>query len=58
MPDDLVRDTELFSLRLSNKSMTAAHTAIAVQCEWIKIIPIFVRLAKNMFFGEPQNFSN
>ena len=30
--------------------MTTANTTITVQCEWIKIIPIFVRLAKYIIF--------
>ena len=32
-PGSLVRGTDLFSLQLSNKKMTAASTAIAVWCE-------------------------
>ena len=50
--DYLVRGTDLFSLRLSNKKMTIANTTIAVHCKWIKIIPIipiFVRSAKSYF---------
>ena len=59
IPDYLVRSTDLFSLRLSNKKLTTANITIAIQCEWIKIIPIFsVRLAKIYFWGVPQNFSN
>ena len=33
IPDYLIRGTDLFSLRLSNKNMTTANTTIAVQCE-------------------------
>ena len=33
LPDCLVRGTDLFSLRLSNKKMTAANTTVAVQYE-------------------------
>ena len=40
IPDYVVRGTDHFSPRLSNKKMTIANTAITVQCEWIKIIPI------------------
>ena len=40
--DYLVRDTDLFSLRLSNKKMTTAIITIAVWCELIKMIPIFL----------------
>lgn len=37
------------SLRLSNEEMTTANTTIAIQCEWISVIPIcFVKFAKNM----------
>ena len=47
----LVRDMDLFSIILSNKRMTLANTTIAIQCEWIKIIPVFfVRSAKNIFW--------
>ena len=42
IPDYLVRGTNLFSLRLSNNKMTTANTTIAVWCEWIKSIPIFL----------------
>ena len=42
IPDYLVWGTDLFSLRLLNKKMTTANTTVAVQCEWIKIIPIFL----------------
>ena len=38
------------SLRLSNKEMTTANTAIVIQCEWIKIIPIFCQIGKKIFF--------
>ena len=55
IPDCLVRSTDLFSLTLSNTKMTIANTTAAVCCEWIKIMPIFVRLAINiMFFGVSQ----
>ena len=56
LPHNLVRGTDLFSLRLSNKKN---DNTIAIWYE-IKIIPIFflVRLAKNIFLGVPQNFSN
>ena len=50
--------TDLFSLRLSNKKMTIANTTIAVWCECIKIISMFLWLAKNVFLGVPQNFRN
>ena len=51
-PDHLVRGTELFTLRLRNLKHEDTNTTI-------KIIPIFfVRLAKNVFFGMPQNFSS
>ena len=41
------------------KKMTTASTTIAAWYERIKIKPIlFVRLAKVIFFGVPQNFSN
>ena len=33
VPDYLVRGTDLLSLRLSNKKMSAANTMIAIQCE-------------------------
>ena len=33
IPDYLVRGTDLFSLRLSNKKMTTAYTTITIQCE-------------------------
>ena len=46
IPDYLVRGTDLISLRLSNKKMTTAKTTIAVQCELIKIIPIFCQMGK------------
>ena len=46
----LVRDTGLFSLILSNKKMTTASTAIAVSYKYIKIIPFFVRSAKNIIY--------
>ena len=39
-PDYLVRGTDLFSLRLLNKKMTTTNTAIAVQCERMKIISV------------------
>ena len=39
--DYLARGTDLFSLRLSNKKMTTHNKTIAIQYEWIKIIPIF-----------------
>ena len=46
-PDCLVRGTDLFSRRGSNKKMTTANTTVAVQCEWLNIIAIFfVRLTK------------
>ena len=32
IPDYLVRGTDLFSLRLSNKKMTAANTALQWKC--------------------------
>ena len=45
-PDCLVRGTDLFSLRLSNRKMTTANTTLAVQCEGIKIISIFCQVGK------------
>jgi hypothetical protein len=41
-PDYVVRDTDLFSFRLSNLKMTTANTTMAIQCERIKIIPKFL----------------
>ena len=57
-PDYLVRDTDLFSLRLSNKKMTTANRTLAVRYEWIKIIPVFGQIGKkyNISFGGLQNF--
>ena len=46
IPDYLVRDTDLFSLRLSNKRITTANIT--------KLHLFLVRSAKNVF----QNFSN
>ena len=46
--DYIVRSTDLFSIKLSNlKKMTRPNTSVAVLCDWIKIIPIFVRSVKN-----------
>ena len=45
-------------LRLSNEKMTTADTTVAIWCEWVKIIPIFVISAKNIFSVVPQHFSN
>ena len=42
IPDYLVKGTDIFFLWLSNKKMTTTNTTIAVWCEWIKIIPIFL----------------
>ena len=47
--DYLVRGTDLLSLRLSNLKMTTANT-IAIQCEWIKIIPIFLSDWQKTYF--------
>ena len=55
VPVYLVRNTDLFSFRLSNLKMTTTNTTIAVHSERIKIIPIFVRLAK-IFFGCAAEF--
>ena len=52
IPDYLVRGTDLFSLRLSNKNMTTANTTIAIWCEWIKIIPILLSDWQKNFFLE------
>ena len=41
IPDHEVRDTDLFSLRLPNKKLTIASKAIAIWCEWIKIILVY-----------------
>ena len=38
----LLTDTDLFPLKWSNKKMTTANTTIAIWCEYIKIIPIFL----------------
>ena len=40
----LVRGTDLFSLRLSNRRMTIPNTTVAVWCQW-------VGSEKNVFFG-------
>ena len=56
--DYLVRDTDVFFLWLSRKNMTTANTTIAVWCEWIKIIFLFVRSAKSTIFDVVQNFSS
>ena len=58
IPDYLVRSTDLFALRLSNKKLTTANITIAIQCEQIKIKPIFVRSAKNIihFFHYATEF--
>ena len=45
--DCLVRGTEVSSLRRSNKKRTTANTTIVVQCEWIKILPIFCVCARD-----------
>ena len=50
VPDYLVRDTGLFSLRLSiekKKKDNSQHNN-SCQCEWIKIIPIFGRSTKKI----------
>ena len=59
IPDYLERDSDLFSLRLSNKKMTTANTTTTIQYERIKIIPIFwPNWQKYIFLIVPQNFSN
>ena len=50
----LVRGTDPFSLKLSNKRMTTANI-IAIQCAWIKIISIFCQIGKTVFSGVLQN---
>ena len=51
LTDYLVRGTDLFSLRLSNKSkMMTVNTIIAIRFDWIKIIPTFWHISKNIFF--------
>ena len=47
---------DLFFLRLPSKKMTIANATVALRCEWINIIPPFVR--SKIFFVVPQNFSN
>ena len=42
----LLRGTDPFSLRLSNRKRTTANTTVAIQCEWLKIIPIFCQIDK------------
>ena len=52
---------ELISLPLDDhiKKKAIANTTVPIWYEWIRIIPIlFVRSAKNTFFGVPQNFIN
>ena len=49
IPDYLISDTDLFSLRLLNKTVTTANT-IGVWCERIKIIPIFCQIGKNIMY--------
>ena len=44
----LVRGTDLFSLRLSNKKMPTANTTIALWCVRIKVLP--VRSPKNVIY--------
>ena len=51
LPDYAVRGTDRFSLGLSHKKMTTANTAIAIQCEWIKIIPIFLSDWENITYS-------
>ena len=58
IPNYLVRGTDLFFLRLLNKKLTTDNTTIVIYWDWIKIIPMFCHIAKNIFFGVPQNFSN
>ena len=49
IPDCLVRDTDLFSLRFSNKKMTTANTAM-VGVKDSKMIPIyFCQIRKKIF---------
>ena len=50
IPGYLVRDTDLFSLRLSHNKMTTAKTTIAIQCEIH-----FAILAKMYCFFGVQN---
>ena len=50
IPDCVVRGTDLFSLRVSDKKMTTANTRRAIQCEWIKIMPIFCQISKKSIF--------
>ena len=54
IPGHLMRGTDLCRSRSSDKNMTTANTTIAIWCEWIKVIPIyiffFVWLAKKCIF--------
>ena len=59
-PIYLVRGTDLFSIRLSNK-MPRTNSTVAIRCEWIKIILFFFFLSdwqKTYFFGVLQNFNS
>lgn len=58
VPDYLVKDTDLFSLRLPNKILPIANTTTAVSCEQIIIIPFWGSDLQEVFFGVAQNFSN
>ena len=56
IPASLIKDNDLFSLRLSNKKMTTANTAIAMWCEGIKIIPIFLSDRQKNIFWRASEF--
>ena len=56
IPDYLVRGTDLFSLRLSNKKMTTANTTLT-SVNGSKLY-LFCQIGKKNFFGVPQDFSN
>ena len=49
MPDYLIRGTDLFSFRLSNKKMTTANTTIAISVNDQNYTYFLVRLAKRYF---------
>ena len=50
IPGYLVRGTDLFFLRLSNKKMTTANTTVVILCEWMKIILIFLSDQQKIYF--------
>ena len=54
----LVRGTDLFSLRLSNKKTTTANTTRAIGVSESKLCLFFYPIGKTIFFAVLQNFSN